>query len=108
VDAVTGALLDTSILIAKDNVALPPTAAISVMTLGELHAGVLLTRHAETRALRSDRLEAVRATFAPCTSTRPSPSAAAEQDRTLYTLDRRQAELAVAAGISVSRGSGAG
>lgn len=52
----SGALLDTSVLIAPPAPApateLPPTAAISVVTLGELHAGVRLARGAARRRQR--------------------------------------------------------
>jgi predicted nucleic acid-binding protein len=124
----SGALLDTSVLIANAGAAsvLPPTAAISVVTLGELHAGVHMARSDTVRDLRSRRLEAVRGAFAPlpvdepvaeryggllalARSRRRSEKAtdllilatASAGGRTLYTLDRRQAELARAAGIEV-------
>lgn len=42
---------------------LPPTAAISVVSVGELRAGVLLAKSREVTAVRSARLEAVRAAF---------------------------------------------
>lgn len=42
---------------------LPDRAAISVITLGELRAGVLRAPDAGTRALRERRLESLRATF---------------------------------------------
>ena len=65
---VSGALLDTSMLIAplapERAVELPATAAISVVTLGELHAGVRLARGA-ARHRRQTRLEAVRRAFIP-------------------------------------------
>ena len=64
----TTALLDTSVLIASDpqsRLALPESAAISVVSLGELHAGVELARDDETRQLRARRLERVRAVFVP-------------------------------------------
>lgn len=119
-------LLDTSVLIAADASALelPAVAAISVVTLGELHAGVLLAQEDETRELRQQRLTAVRASFAPLPVDEPVAeryghllalartqrrtakasdlliiAAAAATNRTLYTLDRRQAELARAASI---------
>jgi hypothetical protein len=41
------------------------TAAISVITLGELHAGVRLAGDAAARAQRQARLAAVRAAFVP-------------------------------------------
>jgi predicted nucleic acid-binding protein len=68
VAGVSGSLLDTSVLIASDPEArldLPETAAISIMTVGELHAGVQLARDGATRAARARRLGRVRATFVP-------------------------------------------
>lgn len=63
-----GALLDTSMLIAalapERTPELPATAAISVVTLGELRAGVLLAR-GPARDRRRTRLEAVRRAFIP-------------------------------------------
>lgn len=64
----TGSLLDTSVVIAFDEAGtfdLPADAAISVVTLGELRAGVLRARDARARAARQGRLTAVRAAFAP-------------------------------------------
>lgn len=61
-------LLDTSVLIAAegaDALELPATAAISVITLGELRAGVLLARDDSIGAARRRRLESVRAAFRP-------------------------------------------
>lgn len=58
------ALLDTSVLIADaapDDV----EAAISVVSIIELHFGVLVARDDEERARRTDRLAAVEATFDP-------------------------------------------
>lgn len=126
---VSGDLLDTSVLIASDATSLgelPATAAISVVTLGELHAGVLLARDDPMRASRRTRLDAIRAAFAPlpvdapvaeryaeilavARSQRRSAKAtdlliiatAAAHDRTLHTRDGRQADLARVAGISV-------
>ncbi len=122
-------LLDTSILIAPgsgSSAELPPTAAISVITLGELHAGVLLADDERTRALRHERLDAVRAAFAPLPVDEPVAerygevlavarsqrrtakasdlliiATAAAHDRTLHTRDDHQAELARAAGVAV-------
>lgn len=124
----SGALLDTSVLIADAGAVsdLPPTAAISVVTLGELHAGVHMARSETVRDTRSRRLEAIRTAFAPlpvdesvaerygellalARSRGRSEKAtdllilatAAAGARTLHTLDRRQAELARVAGIEV-------
>jgi hypothetical protein len=58
------ALLDTSILIGAD----PPAdveAAISVVSITELHFGVLVATDADERARRADRLAVVEATFDP-------------------------------------------
>jgi predicted nucleic acid-binding protein len=61
------ALLDTSVLIAKesgrrvDADSLPEQAALSVVTVGELHAGVLAAADTATRARRLSTLEAASA-----------------------------------------------
>lgn len=58
------ALLDTSVLIGAD----PPTdveAAISVVSLTELHFGVLVATDPDERARRADRLAVVESTFDP-------------------------------------------
>ena len=58
-------LLDTSVFIAAENgrslqeEALPAESAISVVTLAELHAGVLAARDTETRAVRMTTLDAL-------------------------------------------------
>jgi predicted nucleic acid-binding protein len=64
---VSRALLDTSILIAASggDGELPPTGAISVVTLGELRAGVLRAPDAAIEAARARRLAAFRAAFLP-------------------------------------------
>lgn len=65
--SVRPALLDTSVLIAREsgrglNVdQLPEQSAISVITLGELHAGVLAASEISTRAKRLATLEAASA-----------------------------------------------
>lgn len=60
-------LLDTSIFIAREQGRpvgrLPDEGAISVLTLGELHLGVLLARDARTRAQRLRTLATVERTF---------------------------------------------
>ena len=59
------ALLDTSVLIARESGralrldALPDRSAVSVITLGELHAGVLVAADTATRARRLATVEAV-------------------------------------------------
>lgn len=58
------ALLDTSVLIGEA----PPTdveAAISVVSLTELHFGALVANDGDERARRIDRLTAIEATFDP-------------------------------------------
>jgi hypothetical protein len=97
-----------------------------VITLGELHAGVLLARSGRTRELRRRRLEAIRAVFVPlpvdeavaerygdvlalARSQRRAVKAtdvlilatAAATSRTLYTLDIGQTQLARAADVAV-------
>lgn len=125
--AVNGALLDTSVLIGSDPAAaLPATAAISVITLGELRAGVLLARDQRTLDGRRARFDAVRAAFAAipvdedvaerygdvlavARSQRRTAKAtdllivatAAAHGRTLHTRDERQAALAGVAGVAV-------
>lgn len=61
------ALLDTSLVIAAGDgdAELPSTAAISVITLGELHAGVLGAPDAPVRAIRAARLAGFRAAYRP-------------------------------------------
>lgn len=126
---VTDALIDTSVLIATDTrreLRLPDAAAISVITLGELRAGVELARDAAVRALRSRRLAAVRAAFLPidvdaqvadaygmvlAVARREGRTAKATDlliiataratGRVLYTLDERQAKLAESSGHPV-------
>jgi len=126
---VSANLLDTSVLIARDPIAtpdLPPTAAISVVSLGELRAGTVLARDESVRRARQRRMDAVRAAFTPLSvdesvaerygdvlavarSNRRAVKAtdlliiatAAATDRTLYTLDAGQRALARLAGVAV-------
>lgn len=128
-ERLTRALLDTSVVIAGvDAVALGrgQTAAISVITLGELRAGVRLASDAETRATRQARLAAIRATFDPLpvdevvaeqcgdvlaiarSENRTSRATdlliiatAAATGRVLHTLDNSQAQLARHVGLAV-------
>jgi toxin FitB len=116
------ALLDTSVVIASDErgeLSLPTSAAISVITLGELRAGILRATDDRVRAARARRLGAVRAAFAALpvdedVAERYGEALAAARDlgrtakatdlliiataaaggRTLYTLDAAQAGLA--------------
>lgn len=126
----TRALLDTSALIASPadaGAALPESAAISVITLGELRAGVIRAHDDVTRAARQAHLTAVRAAFAPLlvdesvaehygdalAHARASGrivkatdlliiATASATGRTLHTLDSAQAGLARALGLAVS------
>lgn len=118
----TRLLLDTSAVIADPGaLTLTPdqTAAISVITLGELNAGVRLAADARSRAVRQARLSAVRSAFDPIPvdeivaehygeivararfSNRTSTATdlliiatAAATGRVLLTLDQAQAQLA--------------
>lgn len=61
------ALLDTSVLIANESgrpldvASLPEQTAVSVITVGELHAGVLAAADTATRARRLSTLDAISA-----------------------------------------------
>lgn len=102
------------------------TGAISVLTFGELRAGVLLAGDAQTRAARQSRLAALRREFAPLPVdtlvadrygdvlaaarrerriTKASDllivATAAATGRVLLTLDGAQARLAGSVGVSV-------
>jgi toxin FitB len=59
------AVLDTSILISDDPTLLPDEGAISVVSLAELHSGLLLAREPGERARRLRRLGFVEAEFDP-------------------------------------------
>lgn len=63
----SGALVDTSVVIAAadGDAMMPDEAAISVITLGELRAGVLRARDSTEREERSTRLRLIRSSFAP-------------------------------------------
>ena len=125
----SAALLDTSVVIAANGapkIDLPEEAAISVITLGELRAGVALAGSVEIRTARQARLKAVREAFEPLAvdeqvadqfgellaaarfggrSEKASDlliaATAATTGRTLYTLDARQASFAREAGLAV-------
>jgi len=58
------AVLDTSVLIAETGPS-EGDVAISVVSLGELHFGLLLARTPDDRARRAARLAAVEAAFVP-------------------------------------------
>ncbi len=57
-------LLDTSVVIATEASQLPEEAAISAVTLAELHFGVHLAKDDEARALRVRRLTEIESRFA--------------------------------------------
>jgi predicted nucleic acid-binding protein len=56
-------LLDTSVLIAQDVSSLPGQLAISVISVAELHFGVLVASAPEVRALRLTRLSRLQRRF---------------------------------------------
>lgn len=58
-------VLDTSALLAGHRERLPGEFAISVVTVADLHFGVLVTRHSEERARRLTRLALVEKLFEP-------------------------------------------
>lgn len=125
----SGALLDTSVVIAGESALdLPAATAISVVTLGELRAGVLLATDPPVRAARQARLAAVRDAYEPLpidesvaehygevlagarTARRITTATdlliiatAAATGRVLYTLDERQARLAADLGVATAR-----
>jgi len=100
------ALLDTSVLIGD----LPPgdvEAAISVVSLTELHYGVLVAADDDERARRMDRLAAVEAAFDPLPVT---PQVARAWGRLAAAVAQRggnprhrQIDLAIAATALVER-----
>lgn len=97
-------LLDTSVLISAD----APTdveAAISVVSITELHFGVLVATEDDERARRADRLAVVEATFDPLPVTveiaRAWGRLAAAVARRGGQPRRRQLDLALAATAQV-------
>jgi predicted nucleic acid-binding protein len=127
-ERLTRLLLDTSVVIAGSAVKLNrgDTAAISVITIGELRAGVRLAGDPNTHAIRQARLAAVRETFEPLPVDEPVAehygeilaaaraqkrtskatdlliiATAAATGRALLTLDDAQAALARLAGVPV-------
>jgi hypothetical protein len=62
---VSRGVLDTSVLIATDVQPLPGELAISVISLAELHYGVLVAASAEARAVRLARLSGLQKRFDP-------------------------------------------
>jgi toxin FitB len=122
------ALIDTSVVVGGPDLAdeLPDAVAISVITVGELRAGVSGASSDAERDRRRARLDAVRATFEPIpvdehvanhygdllAAARDAgrsekatdlliAATAAATDRHLITADRAQARLAESAGITV-------
>lgn len=97
-------LLDTSVLIAAEK-GPDEDAAISVVSLTELHFGVLVARDDETRALRMLRLGAIEHHF----DALPFEAAAARECGRLHALlakrggqpRRRAFDLAIAATANV-------
>lgn len=97
-------LLDTSVLIGAD----PPgdvEASMSVLSLTELHFGVLVTQDPDERARRAGRLAVVEATFDPLPVSREVARswgrlAAAVRQRGGQPR-RRQIDLAIAATAAV-------
>lgn len=100
------AVLDTSVLIGEDAPG-DVEAAISVVSLTELHFGVLLATDDDERARRIDRLTVVEATFdaLPVTSevARAWGRLAAAVRQRGGQPRRRQIDLAIAATASVER-----
>jgi predicted nucleic acid-binding protein len=95
---VTAALLDTSVLIATGAPSkLPSSSAISVVTLGELHAGVHLARTDEARRLRQGRLDAVRRAFVPI----PVDELVAERYGEVLALARREGRTVKATDVLI-------
>lgn len=126
----TRILYDTSVVIASDEILAPEgpaVGAISVVTLGELHAGVLLARDDDAERKRRRRMQEVRAAYLPLpVDERVAESygdvlalaraqgrvaratdlmiiaTAAASGRALSTLDDRQGQLAQSAGIATT------
>lgn len=58
-------ILDTSVLVARDVRPLPGELAISVISMAELHYGVLVATSADARAVRMARLMGLKKRFDP-------------------------------------------
>lgn len=123
------AVLDTSVVIAVadgEDVEVLGEMAISVVTLGELRAGVLRTRESADRAARQARLSLIRSMFVPLVVDEEVAehygralalardegraekatdllivATAAATDNVLHTRDERQAKLARRMGLVV-------
>lgn len=98
--------MDTSVLIGGESPG-DVEAAISVVSLTELHFGLLVTDHDDERARRSDRLAAVEAAFDPLPVTAEVARAwgrlAAAIVRRGGNPRRRQIDLAIAATAVVEK-----
>jgi predicted nucleic acid-binding protein len=98
------AVLDTSVLIA-DTAPHDVEAAISVVSITELHFGTLVARDNDERARRTDRLAVVEATFDPLPVTTEVARAwgrlAAAVAQRGGKPRRRQLDLAIAATATV-------
>lgn len=102
-------LLDTSVFVAREQGrplgALPDEATISVLTLAELHLGVLLAKGARVRAQRLRTLAQVERTFEPL----PVDDAAARTFAEIVAEARRRGRRpkiidALIAATAVARG----
>jgi toxin FitB len=62
---VSRGILDTSVLVADDVTPIPGELAISVVSIAEMHFGVLVAKTEQLRALRLKRLSAVQRRFDP-------------------------------------------
>jgi predicted nucleic acid-binding protein len=62
---VSRGILDTSVLIAADIDPIPGELAISVVSMAELHFGVLVAKNPEVRASRLARLSSIQRRFDP-------------------------------------------
>lgn len=97
-------LLDTSVLIAEHGPG-DVEAAISVVSLTELHFGLLVATDPDEQARRADRLAATEATFDPLPVTREVARAWGRLAAAVVGRGgqprRRQLDLAIAATASV-------
>jgi toxin FitB len=100
------ALLDTSVLIA-DAAPTDVEAAISVVSITELHLGTLFANDDDERARRTDRLAVVEATFDPLPVTSEVARAwgrlAAAVAQRGGKPRRRQLDLAIAATATIEK-----
>ena len=113
VDTAKRGLLDTSVFIAQESArpldvdAIPGTVAISVITMGELHAGVLAARDTAARSQRMRTLDVVSDMYALPIDLRVAQVWAelrvrvAESERRANVNDMWIAATAITHGISV-------